>query len=714
MKTIYPELFGPVHESDSMFHRYRHDAVSHYRNVGLSAIANLELAIEEGGKSWNDIASCLDMGCGYGRILRHLVRLMPNAIITACDRDPSAVEFCSNQFKVEPLIGGDDFDQLNFPRKYDLIWVGSLLTHLNRFDGENLLGLLTRSLQPAGLLVFTTHGQMAIDALDRYVGPNASNILEKGNRLRQEFRETGFAFYPYYNSTLRQETFNFGLSFHSPEYVGKWLRDATPQLHVLNHLPSAWDKHQDVWVSQVNTLTEENRKAGLLTLLAGREECLLNWIAFLEKVDLPWPTTLYVADNSGSDEFATKLLAGIAKAAKKFSKVLYIPLGKPYQIPPGENYLAFRRHKHIADLYNKVLPLVSEDWLLTVEDDVVPSPTVFSDLARQVDPDIAAIAAAYPSPNMPDYPVYHVLDGSRPYTLKEMREKDPIEVSFTGAGCTLWRQDVIRKVLPLMVASNGRKSDRVVNGWDRVLCKKIKSKGYRMLMDGRIQAEHHINGNIQRLNIITGFHRSGTSCVSGMLYHAGLPMGEQESFLKANDANPRGYFENLEFLRLNNKILGGTPWATGIPEKLDDDLLQELRESSAGITVKDPRFCLTLRYWKQCRDIRKVIIVLRHPDECIQSLVTRRDEAKMSFEWHFEFYMRRLCEALTFRNWCAVKYEDVLSCPEQVLMRLQNYLEYPLDIENGVKFVDDKLKHHRLKEGLNWPDICQKIIKYSR
>ncbi len=45
--------------------------------------------------------------------------------------------------------------------------------------------------------------------------------------------------------------------------------------------------------------------------------------------------------------------------------------------------------------------------------------------------------------------------------------------------------------------------------------------------------------------LVLGTPRSGTSCVAGILHHLGVVMGEQ--FLEADDWNPAGYFQDVEF-----------------------------------------------------------------------------------------------------------------------------------------------------------------------
>ena len=56
--------------------------------------------------------------------------------------------------------------------------------------------------------------------------------------------------------------------------------------------------------------------------------------------------------------------------------------------------------------------------------------------------------------------------------------------------------------------------------------------------------------------IVTGMHRSGTSLLASLLHRSGCTMGE--ALLPADRHNPCGYFEDVEFLSLNRRMLAET------------------------------------------------------------------------------------------------------------------------------------------------------------
>jgi len=74
--------------------------------------------------------------------------------------------------------------------------------------------------------------------------------------------------------------------------------------------------------------------------------------------------------------------------------------------------------------------------------------------------------------------------------------------------------------------------------------------------------------------IVLGMHRSGTSLMAGILRILGVNMGKE--LLGANAYNVRGYFEDVDFLRLNEKMLSRmkTSWDNPPRERIDAEKLK--------------------------------------------------------------------------------------------------------------------------------------------
>ena len=101
----------------------------------------------------------LDLPSGHGRVLRYLKAEYPDARLTACDIHPDAVDFCAQVLGATPIYGQAHPNEMEFQDKFDLIWCGSLLTHLDVPMWHEFLGLFESLLEVGGLLIFTTHGR---------------------------------------------------------------------------------------------------------------------------------------------------------------------------------------------------------------------------------------------------------------------------------------------------------------------------------------------------------------------------------------------------------------------------------------------------------------------------------------------------------------------------------------------------------------------------
>lgn len=150
-----------VHPNDDM---YLPGAERSYLSVGLIAIRCIHAALNHAplNHALHPIR-ILDLPSGYGRRLRFLKVSFPRATVCACDINPEAVEFCTREFQVKSVISSQDFAKVSLPGPFDLIWSGSLLTHLAVCQATELLRLYHRHLAPRGLCVFSMHGSTSAE-----------------------------------------------------------------------------------------------------------------------------------------------------------------------------------------------------------------------------------------------------------------------------------------------------------------------------------------------------------------------------------------------------------------------------------------------------------------------------------------------------------------------------------------------------------------------
>ncbi len=235
-----PGLPGGIHALDSMLTQTSPAGLDAYVAAGQSAMDNCAASLAAMQRSFADIKTCLDLPCGHGRVLRWLQTRIDPAGITACDIDREAVDFCRTEFGVKGVYSSDEPGQLVFPDSYDLIWVGSLLTHLDPRRCAALLGKLSSSLRENGVLIFTTHGESCFT----YPGLLAygKRFHATADRLQADFRREGHCYAPY------EDTGYYGIALHSENFVKQLMTTGiSARMQLVRFQARGWHGHQDVW-----------------------------------------------------------------------------------------------------------------------------------------------------------------------------------------------------------------------------------------------------------------------------------------------------------------------------------------------------------------------------------------------------------------------------------------------------------------------------------
>ena len=186
-----------------------------------------------------------------------------------------------------------------------------------------------------------------------------------------------------------------------------------------------------------------------------------------------------------------------------------------------------------------------------------------------------------------------------------------------------------------------------------------------------------------RCVVVTGMHRSGTSALAGLLHTNGVSMGK--TFLPPPlPENPYGFFEDIEFRRLNDKLLAlnnynvksYSPYIPSIflvTRELRRDMRSLIDTRSGCWGFKDPRTCLTLHLWVSALPQHTVVVVTRRPYHAIgRSLALRGnctveqgERLAASYYACLEEYMRLTPYPVTY-----VEFEQLLSSPELVAEKL--------------------------------------------
>jgi SAM-dependent methyltransferase len=230
-------LIRTVSAKDEMFNPQHEDA---YFDTGASAAHCIRLAMDAVGKE--TVSNILDFPCGHGRVLRALGASFPEANLTACDIDRDGVDFCEETFAATGVYSSEDLSTVQLDGGFDLIWVGSLFTHLPDTKWWAFLDFLTERLAPDGLLVFTTHGPWCAEQIR--VNKSPLGGARKGHlSMLRGYDATGFGF-----AGFRQLE-AYGNSLATPAAVAQRLQ-AVEGLRLVIYLERGWGRFQDVIACQ--------------------------------------------------------------------------------------------------------------------------------------------------------------------------------------------------------------------------------------------------------------------------------------------------------------------------------------------------------------------------------------------------------------------------------------------------------------------------------
>ncbi len=186
---------------DRMYGRLR----GPYLLAGISALNLIRTAMAQAGMQ-QDPDGILDLPCGHGRVTRVLRAAFPGATLIACDIDRDGVDFCAQTFGAVPVYADADPARVRIAERVDLIWVGSLFTHVDPARWNAFLELFAGVLRPGGVLVVTTFDRPRLP----YLG---TMNLPDPKRLLHERDERGVAFQSY----LHDE--QYGIAVASAEHT---------------------------------------------------------------------------------------------------------------------------------------------------------------------------------------------------------------------------------------------------------------------------------------------------------------------------------------------------------------------------------------------------------------------------------------------------------------------------------------------------------------
>lgn len=194
---------------------------------------------------------------------------------------------------------------------------------------------------------------------------------------------------------------------------------------------------------------------------------------------------------------------------------------------------------------------------------------------------------------------------------------------------------------------------------------------------------------------VTGMHRSGTSLVARVVNLLGVDLGSRDMLMPPKVENPRGFWENQDIVRVNERVLRelGGNWADPPPmpagwetwervdrlrnagaQALEDAFgsVEDLLRDDVLVGWKDPRMSLLLPFWSTIVPIRRCIVTVRDPREVAASLQARGDvEPNSAGRLWIVYVATALCQSV---DCCVVRYEEFFEDLGGVVDRLVGFL----------------------------------------
>lgn len=220
-----------------------------------------------------------------------------------------------------------------------------------------------------------------------------------------------------------------------------------------------------------------------------------------------------------------------------------------------------------------------------------------------------------------------------------------------------------------------------------------------------------------RVVLVLGMHRSGTSALTKGLEALGVDLGA-ELMPPASD-NPRGFWEDTGFYRLNEELLTSLGRSWSDLERIEPEEFVRLGEGSLFfralelvrsrvrgkplVGIKDPRFSILLPFWKKVFAAAGVsvshVMALRNPLSVADSLVKRDALSKSHAIWLWVIHYVHLVAHTSGVPLAVVDYDELMAAPKVQMARVAAVLG--LQVDEGVlevfaaEFLESSLRHSR-------------------
>jgi len=234
--------------------------------------------------------------------------------------------------------------------------------------------------------------------------------------------------------------------------------------------------------------------------------------------------------------------------------------------------------------------------------------------------------------------------------------------------------------------------------------------------------------------IVTGMHRSGTSFLVRALNLCGMNIGDLESLTTtewvSHKSNPKGHWENQDFINLGNLVLENNDGSwDNIPKQINIDELTSNKikekvkkfysESSIATGFKDPNAILYFESWKKYFPENTIVVgIFRHPLKVCESLKNRNNFSYKKSLSLWKIYNERLLDIVEKENGILLNFDwEEKKLLDEIKQVCENIGLVPLDLGEwfaGELKRSDKTFDHNFAISAEIEEIYKKLQHKSK
>jgi len=216
-----------------------------------------------------------------------------------------------------------------------------------------------------------------------------------------------------------------------------------------------------------------------------------------------------------------------------------------------------------------------------------------------------------------------------------------------------------------------------------------------------------------KLVIVTGMHRSGTSALARVFVDAGFSAGI--NLIPPDKDNPTGYWEDFDIFNLNNTILSRLFLTWDEVENFDQrrihlffgkildefsgialQIIDKKLQTSSGVILKDPRFCILWPFWKVVLEQTGAQVyhfhIIRNPMAVASSLERRNGiHQKNSLALWYFYNLALLTDSS--EGALFISYEQLLKAEKTTILAIAGKTGLDPSLINLTSSIDVSINH---------------------